>query len=215
MFIHISFMKRSDANKFLKKFWDVVWRDDSPKGWIISLVFIFLVIKFAFFPLMTLATGTAFPLVIVESCSMYHDGNPISNFDDWWKGHANKYSSLDLDKENFEDFSMKKGFNKGDILFIVGTKPEKVKVGDVIIFNANYRNPIIHRVIDIDKKGEEFVFSTIGDNNNGQLSVEKTINEDQIIGKAKTNIAPYFGWIKLIFFEASRNSSERGFCSEN
>ncbi|MEK6833838.1 MAG: hypothetical protein AABY32_07380, partial [Nanoarchaeota archaeon] len=53
--------KQSKIKKFLKKFWQIVWKDDSFKGWIISLVFIFIVIKFVFFPLLNLATGTSLP----------------------------------------------------------------------------------------------------------------------------------------------------------
>ncbi len=204
----------SKFGKFWKKFWFIVWKDNSFKGWIISLIFLFVVIKLIFFPLLSLATGTQLPLVIVESCSMYHDGNLFSDFDEWWNRHEIKYFELKLVKDDWVDFRFKKGFNKGDILFVTGVKPESVQVGDVIIFSANYKNPVIHRVVNIEV-GEEHVFSTIGDNNNGQLEFEKRITKDQLIGKARANIAPYLGWVKLIFFENSRVSSERGFCEEN
>ncbi len=208
-------MKKSDVKKFLKKFWFIVWKDDSFKGWIISLVFLFVIIKLIFFPLLSLTTGTALPLVIVESCSMYHEGNLFSNFNNWWETHDMKYFQLKLTEKDWKEFSFKKGFNKGDILFITGSKPEKIELGDVIIFNANYRNPVIHRVISIEQEGEEYIFSTVGDNNNGQIEFEKRISEDQVVGKATANIAPYLGWIKLIFFEKMRSPSERGFCEEN
>ena len=112
---------------------------------------------------------------------------------------------------------MKKGFNKGDILFIVGAKPKKVKTGDIIIFNAGTQNPVIHRVIGIQEDSEtgKLIFSTIGDNNYGQLPAEQSISEDQIVGKAALKIAPFIGWGKLVFFEGKRSSSERGFCNEN
>ena len=51
-----NFKKR--FKKFWKKFWFIVWKDDSLKGWIISIIFLFVVIKFIFFPLLNLATGT-------------------------------------------------------------------------------------------------------------------------------------------------------------
>ena len=194
-------MKKRSVNNFLKKFWDIVWRDDSIKGWLISLIFIFIVIKLIFFPLLALTTGTSLPLVIVESCSMYHQGNPLSNLDNWWESHDQKYKSLGITEKEFKSFSMKKGFNKGDILFITRAKPEKVELGDVIIFSANYKNPIIHRVIDIKMKGDKYYFSTIGDNNNGQLVFENDISEDQLVGKASFHAIPYLGWAKLIFFE--------------
>ena len=59
------------------------------------------------------------------------------------------------------------------------------------------------------------IFSTIGDNNKGQLSFEKNINSEQIIGKAVFKIFPYVGWVKLIFFETNKPISEKGFCNEN
>lgn len=207
------------GNKFKKgwnKFLDIVWRDESPKGWIISIIFLFVLIKFIFFPLLNLATGTSLPLAIVESCSMHHKGNIFSNFDSWYGRHEQKYSQLTINKLDFKEFSMKNGFSKGDVIFIVGVKPEKIEVGDVIIFAAGTQNPIIHRIISIqeDSQGKR-IFSTYGDNNNGQLSFEKNISESQIMGKAVFRIAPSVGWIKLVFFESLKPPYERGFCEEN
>ncbi|MDP3966005.1 MAG: signal peptidase I [archaeon] len=208
-------MSKEKWKNFWKKFWFIVWKDDSFKGWIISLVFLLIVIRGVFFPLLSLATGTSLPLVIVESCSMYHDGNILSNFDMWWENHEGKYFLQNITKESFLAFPFKNGVNKGDILFVTGTKPEKVKVGDIIIFDAGRGNPIIHRVIKISQEGDEFIFSTEGDNNNGQLEVEKRIKENQIVGEPKANILPYVGWIKLIFFEGMKSPQEKGFCIEN
>lgn len=208
-------MNKEKWKNFWKKFWFIVWKDESFKGWIISLIFLLIVIRGIFFPLLSLATGTSLPLAIVESCSMYHEGNILSDFPKWWEVHEGKYFSFTVLKENFENFHFKNGFNKGDILFVTGIKPEKVKVGDVIIFDAGRGTPIIHRVVKIENVNETLFFSTIGDNNNGQLDVEKKINENQIMGVAKWNILPYVGWIKLIFFEGARDPSQRGFCKEN
>ncbi|MBA7623340.1 hypothetical protein ES703_30735 [subsurface metagenome] len=196
----------------LKKFWYLLWKDDSWKGWLFSIVFLFIFIKFIFFPTLSLITGTELPLAIVESCSMYHKGNLFSNYDNWWQEHELKYLKYDLEKEEFEDFKFKNGFNKGDILFIIWTDPEKLEIGDVIIFSANQRNPVIHRIIEIENKNGEHIFSTIGDNNNGQLSFERDIKEEQIVGKAVIKLVPYIGWGKLIFFEGRKSPSERGFC---
>jgi len=208
-------MKKEDIKKFLKKFWFIVWKDDSLKGWIISILFLFIVIKFIFFPLLNLATGTSLPLAIVESCSMYHKGNIFSDFDSWYERHDEKYTPFIINKLDFQEFPFKRGFNKGDILFIVGTKPEKLREGNIIIFDAEQRNPIIHRIIDIKEENGEYIFSTIGDNNNAQLSFEKNITSEEIVGKAVFRVVPYLGWGKLIFFEGSKSASERGFCSEN
>ena len=85
----------------------------------------------------------------------------------------------------------------------------------MIIFNANQINPIIHRVVGINEIGGKKVFSTIGDNNNGQISFETEISEDELVGKPVIKIAPYLGWVKLVFFERLKSPSERGFCVEN
>ncbi len=200
---------------FFRKFWFLLWRDNSLKGWIFSIIFIFIFIKFIFFPGLSLLTGTSLPLAIVESCSMYHKGNLFSDYDEWWERHDNKYSQLEIEESKFKEFIFKNGFNKGDILFIIGSNPEKLKIGDVIVFDAQQNNPIIHRIIDIKIQNENYIFSTIGDNNHGQLTFEKSIQEEEIMGKAVFKIAPYIGWIKLIFYERLKIPSQRGFCKES
>ncbi|HLC87386.1 MAG TPA: signal peptidase I [Candidatus Nanoarchaeia archaeon] len=211
-------MKLKEAEKSIKKtlskIWFLLWKDESWKGWLFSVIFIAVFIKFIFFPVLSLATGTNLPLAIVESCSMYHEGNLFSNFDGWWQRHERKYTNFDVNKGQFYDFKFKNGFNKGDILFIIGTKPEKIKIGDVIIFNAGMQNPLIHRIIEIKQDPSGYLFSTIGDNNNGQLEIERDISEDQLIGKAVFKLSPYLGWGKLIFYEQFKTKSERGFCEE-
>jgi|TARA_B100002003_G_C14044673_1_gene503227 signal peptidase I len=198
---------KKEIKKLWNNFWFLLWKDDSLKGWIFSIIIIFIFIKFIFFPGLSLVTGTVLPLAIVESCSMYHDGNLLSNYNEWFENHEEKYSEFKIENKNFK---FKKGLNKGDILLITGANPEKLKVGDVVVFEGGISNPIIHRIIEIN----ENIFSTIGDNNNGQLSFEKNIPMEKIIGKAQFKIAPYVGWIKLIFFENARYSSEKGFCEE-
>ncbi|HTY43665.1 MAG TPA: signal peptidase I [Patescibacteria group bacterium] len=202
------------TKKVFGKFWNLLWKDNSIKGWLFSIIFLFIFIKFIFFPLLNLATGTALPLAIVESCSMYHQGNLFSDFNNWWDQHLVKYSGLGIHKEDFQNFIFRNGLNKGDILFTVGVKPENLRVGDVIIFNADQQNPIIHRIIKIQKTGDQYIFSTIGDNNNAQLPFETSINQNQIVGKPIAKIAPYLGWVKLIFFEGSKPPSERGLCTQ-
>jgi signal peptidase I len=198
-----------------EKFYFFVWKDDSPKGWLITFIFLFILIKFIFFPTLSFVTGTALPLAIVESCSMYHEGNYISNYDTWWNHWEEKYENLDVTKEQFSEFKFKRGFTKGDILFIIKAKPEKIKIGDVIIFDAGRGNPIIHRVIKITEENNEKTFTTIGDNVGIVQSFETKISEDQLVGKAVLRIVPYAGWMKLIFFEHLRPEYEKGFCDQN
>jgi signal peptidase I len=210
--------------KGFKKFWFLLWKDNTIKGWLFSMIFLFVFIKFIFFPLLSLTTGTALPLAIVESCSMYHQGNVLSNFNEWFQRHEVKYSLLGINEPEFQTFSLKNGFSKGDILFIVGANPAKLKVGDIITFNSGTRGtPVIHRIIAIKEENGKRVFTTIGDNNAQSLNPsnnpsgvdERQIQESQIVGKAVFRIVPGLGWIKLIFFESSKSASERGFCIEN
>lgn len=218
-----SVKKEGKIKKGFKKFWFLLWKDNSIKGWLFSLVFLFVIIKFVFFPLLNLATGTALPLAIVESCSMYHQGNIFSNFDIWFSQHETKYESINITKDEFQKFSLDNGFSKGDILFIVGVNPDRLKVGDIIVFSSGTGNtPVIHRIIKITEENETRIFTTMGDNNNQVLIPsnnllgvdERAITENQIVGKAVFRIAPGLGWIKLVFFEASKPASERGFCKQ-
>ncbi len=212
------------TKKGFKKFWFLLWKDNSVKGWLFSIIFLFVFIKFIFFPLLSLTTGTSLPLAIVESCSMYHQGNFFSSFNNWFIRHEIKYSELEIDKEEFQTFSMRRGFSKGDILFITGANTDKLKVGDIILFNSGTKStPIIHRIIKIKEENGKRVFTTIGDNNakslipgNNAANIdERAIQEEQIIGKAAFRIVPELGWAKLIFFEGFRDESERGICKEN
>jgi len=207
-----------------KKFWFLLWHDNSFKGWVFSIIFLFVFIKFIFFPGLSLVTGTSLPLAIVESCSMYHQGNFFSGFDSWFSRHETKYEELNITKEEFQDFTLRRGFSKGDILFLIKANPEKLKVGDIIAFTSGSKgNPVIHRIIKIQEENGERIFTTIGDNNNEMLTSgnnawsidERTIMEEELVGKAVFRIAPGLGWMKLIFFESSKPESERGFCKEN
>lgn len=212
------------TKKGFKKFWFLLWKDDSLKGWIFSLIFLFVFIKFIFFPGLSFVTGTELPLAIVESCSMYHKGNFFSGFNSWFNRHDAKYEKFDISEEEFQDFSLKRGFSKGDILFLIKANPEKLEIGDIITFKSGSKNnPVIHRIIKIREENGEKIFTTIGDNNNEILIPnnnpggvdEREIKEEQLVGKAVFRITPWVGWLKLVFFEHLRPESERGFCKEN
>jgi hypothetical protein len=216
--------EKGKIKKALKKFWFLVWKDNSVKGWIFSLIFLFVLIKFILFPFLNLVTGTSLPLAIVESCSMHHEGNVFSDFNAWFSRHNQKYGNLNVTKEEFKKFELNGGFSKGDIILLIKADPERLEVGDIIAFaSGTGGTPIIHRIISIKETNGEKVFSTIGDNNAGQLVPgnnyagidEREIHSNQLVGKATARVIPKIGWIKLIFFEALRSPSERGFCREN
>ncbi len=204
-------MNFKNIKKGWKKLWYLIWEDESWKGWLVMLIFAYIIIKLIFFPLMSLLLGSELPIAIVESCSMYHKNNLLSDFDEWWKENKQWYINHNIEKQTFEKWPYIRGQNKGDILFIVGVKPKNIEIGDVILFEAGQKNPVIHRVID--KKGEnrKYIFQTKGDNNQGQLNAETKITEDKIIGKAYGRL-PYLGWVKLIFVEPFRPPQGKGFC---
>lgn len=206
---------KKEILRSVKRFWHFLWNDDSWFGWIFSVIFLFLFAKFLFFPFLNLVTGTTLPLAIVESCSMFHNEGVTLSFDSWWDARGKYYSDFSIDRKDFSNFWMKNGFNKGDILLIVRANPKKLKVGDIIVFDTLTKNPVIHRIVEISEEDGRRVFSTLGDNNNGQISFEKRIFEEQIVGKPLLKVAPYLGWVKLIFYERSKSSNDRGFCHRN
>jgi len=202
-------MKTKEIKNNLKKFWDFIWNDDSWQSWVVSLILAFLIIKFIFFPLLSLIFGSSMPLVVVESSSMHHDGFFISNwfqlsssFNAWWDQYNGWYLNKNITIEGAKNWPLKTGFEQGDI--IVLWRPTHLQIGDIIVFSANTQHPIIHRIINITTDNtNRTIYSTKGDNNNlpggEQHPFEKQIAEEQIIGKA-IFIIPKLGWIKLFLF---------------
>ena len=183
---------------YFRRFWKFL-REDNWQSLIVSLILIFLFIRFIFFPVVGFVFGSELPLVVVESCSMYHE----RGFEGWWEQNAPWYENKDITLSDFEQFPFKNGINKGDEIVVWGRS--ELRLGDVIIFNSEYTYPLIHRLVDINP------LSTKGDHNPAQLSAEGDIPKDAVIGKAVLRV-PALGWIKLIFFEALKPKGQRGFC---
>lgn len=189
----------------LKEFWNFVWNGNSIWSWIVSIILLFIIVKFIFFPVLSLVFATKLPLVVVESSSMHHPGNFIGNiigtqksFDLWWDNSKEWYLNHGISKEQAEKWKLKGGLEKGDIVILSGWK--QAKQGDIIVFNGNTKHPIIHRVVNINELGNKKIYSTKGDNNFDQLQTEKKIQEDAIVGKA-VFVIPKIGWLKLFFVE--------------
>ena len=201
---------------YLKNFWNFL-KKDSWSSLVVTLIIAFILIKLVLFPTLSLITKTSLPLVIVESCSMYHQEYGFEEV----LNSSRLYDQNDINLENTKNWPFQNGLKKGDVIFVTGA--EKIKKGDVIIFfseGSTAKYPIIHRVISTSPIG------TKGDNiitNKEQLSKDDPINKnpnrideinisnDEIIGKALFRI-PQIGWIKLIFFEHLRPQEYRGFC---
>jgi len=177
-------------------------QEDSWASFGVTLLLAFVIIKFIFFPGLSLITGTSLPLVIVESCSMYHHEDGFDN-----TFESDVYGDFGISIEDTANWIFQNGFSKGDVIFVVGAK--NIEVGDVIIFNGGAQHPLIHRVVKADE-----IYSTKGDNyktNAKQLDSEKSISEEQLIGKALFKV-PFIGWAKLIFFESGKSERARGLC---
>ncbi len=178
-----------------KKIWKFIWHDDSLLSWIINVVLAFILVKFIVYPGLGLIFQTTHPVVAVVSSSMEHK----ENFDKRWENSKSCYINYDIIKEDFQDYKMKNGFNKGDIIFLKGVK--KINKGDIIVFRGNSNNPIIHRVVNTyddyyQTKGDNYITNCQSYPQLGETKIEKR----NIIGKAFFKI-PYLGWVKIAFTE--------------
>ena len=204
-------MNKKEFKKLLKRVWHFIWEEDSIWSWIANVILAFILIKFIVYPGLGFILSTSHPVVAVVSESMEHN----INFYDWWEENKEWYIENGISKEEFEKFPLKNGFNKGDIMVLVGKKPGQIKLGDVIVFVSHRErprnDPIIHRVVNKFDNGAYVTLKTKGDNNEGQINGcnekenectnETDILEEQLIGKAVLRI-PFLGYIKIWFVEA-------------
>jgi len=197
----------------LKKTWKFFWDDDSVWSWLANIIVAFLVIRYLLYPLLGLILGTPFPIVAVVSESMEHGlyqqqicGKTIAKFQEsfanFWDVCGNWYEGKGISKQQFQAFSLRDGFNKGDVIILWRAK--EVKIGDILVFNGNKAQPIIHRVVGIQKIGRETFYQTKGDHNSDSINRdfdESKISSDRLYGKGVVRI-PYLGWIKIWFVDA-------------
>ncbi|MCD4666643.1 signal peptidase I, partial [archaeon] len=106
-----------------------------------------------------------------------------------------------ITKDEAEQWILKNGFEMGDIIFL--KKSEDITEGDIIVFEGNSKNPIIHRVVDTWEEDETDYYQTKGDNNKKSYPElgETRIHEDKVIGKSLFKV-PKIGWIKIVFAKA-------------
>jgi signal peptidase I len=121
------------------------------------------------------------------------------DFDEYWEICDEWYlKNTDISKDEFRSFPFHNGFNTGDIMILKGRAPEDLKIGDIIVYQTNRPDPIIHRIVNIWAEEEEYFFQTKGDHNPSSNGDEHKIAEDQIIGEAIIRV-PYLGWVKIWF----------------
>lgn len=174
----------------LKNVYHFIFHDDSALSWIVNIILAFLLVKFVIYPGLALLLGSSLPLVAVISGSMEHEG---LNFDQWWEVNGAWYEEQGITQDMFQEYRFQNGFDKGDVIVLVGVKD--VGVGDVLVYSSGtHPYPIIHRVTYINEEEQSYIIK--GDNNDGPDPLE--VSEEQVLGKALYRIVK-IGWIKIWF----------------
>ena len=192
----------------LKKSWNFIWYDDSWASWLLNIVLAYIIIKFVVYPVLGFLLATPLPVVAVVSDSMEHKG---ADFDAWWQDRQLWYLNRGITFDDFKNYPFKNGFNKGDIMVLYGTKPNDIKLGQVIVFQSGLPYPIIHRVVAVhDDKGPsagQLFYETKGDYNQDQIKgdlfhpLDETYVPQRVLyGQAVFRI-PYLGYVKIWFVE--------------
>ena len=125
-----------------RKVWGFL-KADTWQSTVVVLVLLVILVKYIIFPSLSLITNSALPLVVVESCSMYHD----SNLDSWWERNSPWYTEHNITKSEFQSFPMKNGFNKGDIIFVWNRA--NFEIGNILIFKTDPKFELPHPVIPV------------------------------------------------------------------
>ena len=203
-----------DKEGKLKKTWNFFWHDDSLGSWMANIVVAFLVIKFILYPLLGVVLGTSFPIVAVVSESMEHGLHKgklcetyyrdfKESFNNYWEVCGSWYEQRGISKEQFRKFPFSNGFNKGDVIVLWRANSKNLEVGDILIFEGDRPQPIIHRMVKKwEEEGQRF-YQTKGDHNNGMIAGEDKVDQSRIYGQGLFRI-PYLGWVKILFVEAVR-----------
>ncbi len=182
--------------KTVRRVWHFLWEEDSLLSWIVNIILAFILVKFVIYPGLGLVLGTNYPVVAVVSSSMEHDGS----FNSWWSNAYSWYEQNGVQLSNFEGFDFRNGFDKGDIMLLVGTKPEDLDVGEILVYSTNTNvPPIIHRVVKKEKVNNKLFFTTKGDNyRTNRVPDPQPVSEDTVVGRAVFRI-PLLGWVKIWF----------------
>jgi signal peptidase I len=185
--------------KTLRRVWHFLWEEDSLLSWLVNIVLAFIIVKFIVYPGLGLLLGTGYPVVAVISASMEHRGS----FDSWWVNGRDWYEKNNITYDEFGNFEFRNGFDTGDVMLLIGAKPENIQVGEIIVYSSDRGiPPIIHRVVSKEKISNKYYFITKGDNYaTNQVPDHLPVPEDRVLGRAVFRI-PLLGWVKIWFTDA-------------
>ena len=198
-----------------KKAWHFFWHDDSVSSWIANIIVAFLIIRYIVYPLLGAILGTGYPIVAVVSGSMEHGlyngilcGKALpdlkESFQNYWGVCGSWYQANNISAQEFQHFPFKDGFNKGDVIILWRADPQNIKVGNILVFQGNRPQPIIHRVVRSWQEETHFFVQTKGDHNSNSIqgpAGETKIGQERMLGKGVIRI-PYLGWVKILFVDA-------------
>ncbi len=156
--------KKDKLKKLLKTSIQKLWKHETTK-WIVAIILAFIIWNLILIPSLRFLNKSPTPIVTIMTNSMEH----YVEFDDWWVRHKGPYTEKEITKENFTTFPYVNGLNVGDMIFVIGKKPEDIQVGDILIFETKQEELIIHRTInkwieDSPNFGDRYLFQTKGDN---------------------------------------------------
>ncbi len=200
-----------------KQVWKFFWHEDSLWSWIANIIVAFIFIRFIIYPLLGIILGTGFPIVAVVSESMEHGlhqgmlcGQQFDefqeSFDNYWQVCGPWYEDKGISKEQFKQFPFQDGFRKGDVIILWKANRDNLDVGDILIFQGNRPQPIIHRVVKVWQEDQSYFYQTKGDHNSNSIDGhlgETKISEPRMLGQGLVRI-PYLGWVKILFVDAVR-----------
>jgi signal peptidase I len=158
----------------VRRAWQYI-QSDGIIPFLLQMLIAFALIKYLFFPVLGMLFGTPLPIVAVLSGSMEHGetGGFVCGMrapddytkSDYWEVCGAWYEARGITQDDFNKYPFRKGFNKGDLMVIVGADRGATDVGDVIVYESRERYPIIHRVIAETNDS----FATKGDYNGEQI----------------------------------------------
>ncbi len=170
------------------------WLINEIKDWLVWIA-IAVILSYVIGTVLSMSFGSATPLVAVMSTSMLHDSSVETDYYAWM-------ASRGFNRDELDKFPFPNGFNKGDVLVVVGAAPAEIKVGDVIVFQAAGQNyPIIHRVIQITYESNQTIYTTKGDNNPAQ---DRWITPYSAIQGKATFWVPVLGYVKVLPLDLCR-----------